>query len=307
MPITVTCEECSEIHRVRDDAVGKRLKCKGCGISLKVEAPAPSEDDFANLDVSEPDDDEIDPSRLKPALRKVKSAAGRRKSSKSGTGKSAPVPLSETKVPLGIQLVYYGFMLFLFAMFVTFGIAWTFRNTPRGIPPISAPVLYGLGLLYFASSIVTTVGKLMCVTAPPQMSGKGVILAAVAFDLFAQAITVAKLFMVLPPPLVASINLVSVAGMVCFVWFLQHLGRFLKEQDISERASGLLALGFGIVAMWLAMIVLSALAMARVLPVMVGGLGGVLLSLALLIVGIIGVIRYVGLLHSCLYTMSYES
>ncbi len=41
MPITVTCDECAETHRVRDDAVGKLLKCKGCGRSLKIEAPAP--------------------------------------------------------------------------------------------------------------------------------------------------------------------------------------------------------------------------------------------------------------------------
>ena len=33
MPITVTCDECSEPHRVRDDAVGKQFVCKGCGKS----------------------------------------------------------------------------------------------------------------------------------------------------------------------------------------------------------------------------------------------------------------------------------
>ncbi len=40
MPISVTCDECSEPHRVRDDAVGKQFVCKGCGKSLTVEAPA---------------------------------------------------------------------------------------------------------------------------------------------------------------------------------------------------------------------------------------------------------------------------
>ncbi len=44
MPITVTCVECSEPHRVRDDAVGKQLVCKGCGKSLTVEAPAQIDD-----------------------------------------------------------------------------------------------------------------------------------------------------------------------------------------------------------------------------------------------------------------------
>ena len=34
MPITVTCDECSESHWVRDDSVGKQFKCKGCGKRL---------------------------------------------------------------------------------------------------------------------------------------------------------------------------------------------------------------------------------------------------------------------------------
>ena len=45
MPISVTCDECSATHRVRDDAVGKRFKCKGCGSSLLIEAPALADHD----------------------------------------------------------------------------------------------------------------------------------------------------------------------------------------------------------------------------------------------------------------------
>ena len=305
MSITVTCDECSEIHRVRDDAAGKRLKCKGCGKSLRVEVPAPPEDDFPEFDDDEQDGDEAEPSRLKPAPRKVKSAAGREKSSKSGAGKSSPVPLRKTNVPLGIRLVYIGFMLFLLAMFVASAIPWTFRNNPRGLVSF-LPVLLGLGYLILASTITTTVGKALCLTAPPQMSGKGVILVAVAIDLLAQAIAVVKMLMVLPPLLTSSINLLSVAGMVCFVLFLKHLGRFLKEPDIAERATGLLTLGICIVGMWLSIIVLSFLVVARVLPEIVGGLGVMLLAIALLIAGVIGIMRYVGLLNSCLYAMSYE-
>lgn len=305
MPITVTCDECSEIHRVRDDAGGKRLKCKGCGKSLKVEAPAPPEDDFPEFDDDEQDGDEAELSRLKPAPRKVKSAAGRGKLSKGGAGPSLPVPLRKTSVPLGIRLVFIGFMLFLLAMFVAFGIPWTFRNNPRGLVSF-LPVLLGLFFLIQAASLTTTVGKVLCLTAPPQMSGKGVILVAVAIDLLAQAIAVAKMFMVLPPLMISSINLLSVAGMVCFVLFLKHLGRFLKEPDIAERATGLLTLGIGIVGMWLMMIVLGSLAAARVLPAIVGGLGVLVLAITVLIVGIIGIIRYAGLLNTCLYALSDE-
>jgi hypothetical protein len=46
MPIIVTCGKCSKSHRVRNDAVGKSFKCKGCRRSLKVVA-----------EVSKPEDD----------------------------------------------------------------------------------------------------------------------------------------------------------------------------------------------------------------------------------------------------------
>lgn len=36
MPIIVTCDKCSKSHRVRNDAIGKTFKCKGCRRSLKV-------------------------------------------------------------------------------------------------------------------------------------------------------------------------------------------------------------------------------------------------------------------------------
>lgn len=39
MPITVTCDECSKPHRVRDDAVGQSVQCGRCGKSFVVKAP----------------------------------------------------------------------------------------------------------------------------------------------------------------------------------------------------------------------------------------------------------------------------
>ena len=46
MPISVTCYECSATHRVRNDAVGRRIKCKGCGKSITVELPDRSDRNF---------------------------------------------------------------------------------------------------------------------------------------------------------------------------------------------------------------------------------------------------------------------
>ncbi len=53
MPIIVTCDKCSKSHRVRNDAVGKTFKCKGCRRALKVEAVvSKSEDDGQDEDAT---------------------------------------------------------------------------------------------------------------------------------------------------------------------------------------------------------------------------------------------------------------
>ncbi|MFM9960126.1 MAG: hypothetical protein ACKV2Q_02760 [Planctomycetaceae bacterium] len=303
MPITVTCDVCSESHRVKDEAVGKKFKCKGCGKLLKVVAPAPPEDDWEDAesyddDAGESDEDES--YSRKKAPRRATSGSSRRKSSSSQSGKPKSVPLRKTKVPLGIDLVYYGFLLFILVVLGAFCVGLTLRGNVQQMTPI----LYGLSLVSFAATIVTTAGKLMCLTAPPQMSGKGGLYFAVAIDVLSLLITVANMMKVLPPVLAGAISLLSVAGFVCFVVFLQNLGDFLGERDIRERGSGVLQWGIGVVVLWLLLIGLGVLAVARALPVIIAGLGVMLLGIVPLIVGIIAVIRYVGLLSTCRYALS---
>lgn len=59
MPISVQCGECFETHRVRDDLLGKRIRCKSCGspIAVKRESTRPSalEDDEDFEEESPPD------------------------------------------------------------------------------------------------------------------------------------------------------------------------------------------------------------------------------------------------------------
>lgn len=75
MPITVTCEDCSMVHQVRDAAAGKQITCRGCGRTLLVDAPAATrssrtnaaqQDDDASGDLSRDDERalERDPSAM---------------------------------------------------------------------------------------------------------------------------------------------------------------------------------------------------------------------------------------------------
>jgi hypothetical protein len=57
MSITVTCSSCAEPHRLREDAVGKRFKCKKCNKIQQVKVSAALGDDipdFANANVAAP-------------------------------------------------------------------------------------------------------------------------------------------------------------------------------------------------------------------------------------------------------------
>ena len=127
MPIKVTCDDCSLAHRVKDDAVGKRFKCKGCGKSLKVEmvsAPENVFDQFKKAGMNDEFDasDAADDGEVDSRKSAKRSDLAGRKSSKSKSGTPKPVPLQKTKVSLGIDCVYFGFLLTVAVMFGAFAL-----------------------------------------------------------------------------------------------------------------------------------------------------------------------------------------
>lgn len=301
MPITVTCDECSESHRLKDDAVGKRFKCKGCGKSLVVMAPPP-EDEFGDFNEADFADDEANDADGEYRRAAPKRKAAPKKTARAKSGRSKPVPIHQTKVPLGVDCVYFGFLLTILLVFIAFAISWSNRGQPLKVVP--GVVLLGLSWLGIAATIITTAGKLMCLTAPSNMSGRGSIFVAVAIDLLSLSITVSNFVTVIPPLLRGATNLLSIAGFVCFIVFLQNLGDFLGERDLRERGTGVLQLGIGIVVLLVLQVVLAVAFQARALPPIIAGLGILLLMLTLLAVGIWFVIRYAGLLSTCRYALS---
>ena len=67
--IPITCEHCDKTLRVRDELVGKRIKCPGCGGVISVsppdEEPAPSKKPAVRKRVVEDEDDETLPDKKK--------------------------------------------------------------------------------------------------------------------------------------------------------------------------------------------------------------------------------------------------
>lgn len=299
MPITVTCDDCSESHRVKDDAIGKRFKCKGCGKSLVVAAPPP-EDDFSNFDEAAFADDESEDADGDDRQKSPRRKTAPKKSAKGKSGRSKLVPIHRTKVPLGVDCVFFGFVLTCLVVMIGFAVSWSMKGNPLRVLQILNFLAFGV----IAGTIITTVGKLLCLTAPPQMSGRGSIFVAVAIDLLSLSITVASLVTVVPPLLRGAVNLLSIAGLVCFIVFLQNLGDLLGERDLRERGSGVLKMGIGIVVLYVVFVVLAFLAVAKALPALLAGLGLMVLGIVLLIAGIIFIIRYGGLLLASRYALS---
>lgn len=58
MSITVTCDECATIHRIRDNAAGQRFACRGCGRKLLVVVPSTSRS--SDSTTKDSDDDSSD-------------------------------------------------------------------------------------------------------------------------------------------------------------------------------------------------------------------------------------------------------
>ena len=110
MPITIICDECSESHRVREDAVGKRFKCKGCGKGLMIEAPtkkrvASAEEDYEDYD----DDDEVeDYDDAEPVRRRGRKSKG---GSSNRSKRSKSLPIHKTLIVPGLRLAAAGFGL----------------------------------------------------------------------------------------------------------------------------------------------------------------------------------------------------
>lgn len=285
MPILVTCDNCSTPHRLKDSAVGKQFKCKTCGHELIAAAEDLAESD--DIEVPGNNDDFAD--GLRPPKRKR--SGNRSEPSKS----SRSVRVSQTRLLTGINLVYIGFVMFV--LVILGGAISGFFAPLRGLQSVALGRMPLVTIACILAGIVTAVGKLLCLTAPPQMTGKNFIIAAVSLDGVAFLLPILSLFVPLLRLFAMGANLISLAGFVCFVLFLKCVGQFVNEPDVVERADRVMTMGWCSIGSWIVMLGV----------VIFGGRGGLLLVAILgfvtLICGVMLAIRYAGLLNSCRYAV----
>jgi hypothetical protein len=186
------------------------------------------------------------------------------------------------KVPLGISLVFYGLELTALAIILMFAVPFVVA----GNLALLIQVVFGLSILLVGVSILSFVGKALCLTAPSDMQGKTAIYTAVVLDVLGIVIQLASQFTTVPKMVADSSNLLAIAAFVCFLLFLQQLGRYLHDDELTSKSAGLLKLGIALVVS----LVLS-LASAFVMPPAI-----IVFGFVALILGVLGLIRYARLL-----------
>lgn len=244
----LTCS-CGQVVQAKASLAGKRVKCPTCSQPIDVPSVtgalgsgvlnaaktnnAPSIGDpflqlpaatpatgFSNSvwdDLAKAAEKAESDSKFEPYQQTPKTVAKR-----SGVNRQSN---SLSSVRLGITFVYVGVLLIVAAIIATL-LAWLFK----------APLLIIGGLILITvSSLLSTIGRILCLTVPKQVGAKDLIYLAVAFDIMA-------VFMSYSPMIPGMQNLrglsgpLGVIGIVLFVFFLRKLANYLDASELAQRA-----------------------------------------------------------------------
>jgi len=146
---------------------------------------------------------------------------------------------------MGITFVYIGLVLIVLSIFAV-PLAAVLRATW---------LLLLVPALVVASSLLSMIGRILCLSVPKEVGASGLIYAAVALDVSSLFAAVSRMIPGLPNFSGFS-GLLSLAAMVFFLIFLKKLAVFINDSESAARASSLLNLGIGLVVVMVAMIVL---------------------------------------------------
>lgn len=148
-------------------------------------------------------------------------------------------------VRLGLGCVIAGLWLTVAAILVV----------PLAILVQAAPLILLAPLLVIAASLVSMIGRILCLSVPQEVGATGLIYAAVLCDVTALIASVSGMVPGLPD--VSGFSaLLSVGGIVCFLLFLKRLAVHINAGDSAVRATNLLNVSIGLVVVMVVMIFL---------------------------------------------------
>ena len=160
---------------------------------------------------------------------------------------------------MGIALVYAGLVLFVLAMIAL----------PLSVLLRAAPLLLAAPLLWIASSLLSMIGRILCLSVPKNVGATGLIYAAVVCDVSSLFAMVSRMFSWLPD-LSSFSGMLSVAAMLFFLMFLKKLAVFINDSESADRALSLLYLGIGLIIVMVAMIFIPQISILSLVLMLVG-------------------------------------
>jgi hypothetical protein len=298
--IRLTCS-CGQIIQAKASLAGKRVKCPTCNQPIGI----PSGTGMPSLAVLSPA--VLSPAVLSPAKVNNSTSLGDAlmqlpvttetefatsfwndlaKTNTDGKRSAASRQSGSLNwVQLGITFIYFGVLLFVAAIIV--GVLAL---------PLKAPLLIIGGLLMSAaSSLLSTIGRILCLTVPKQVGARALIYFSVAFDITALLLTVSRMIPGMQY-LSGFSGLVNVLGIVLFVIFLKKLAIYINSNDLAQRASEVLSLW----AVWAVLFVFGLVgASMSAIFVMIVVLPGFVLSL-------LACFRYFQLLSELRLSLGYH-
>lgn len=129
----------------------------------------------------------------------------------------------------GINLIFFG--LILTALTIVLTVAGSFLAALSGSPAMVMLVTFGPAVLMLTVSGLNLAGKILCLSTPEEVGGKGLITASVVFDVLIALVGIAQLVATVPD-FVGSLS--GLFGLVSYVLFLLYAKRLAVSLDATR-------------------------------------------------------------------------
>ena len=196
------------------------------------------------------------------------------------------LPKAMSRVATGLSLVYWGIALIMISIIGT-GVMVPLMMRGSGVGTVGVLAL-ALGLGMMLGVFLGLIGRICCLAIPQESQARGLIYAAVAFDLAAIAGGGLSYIFVIPfwPQRLG--NLLTLIATVLFVLFLNRVSAYIQRPDLAGAAKSLVVMGAVVFVLGIAVAVAVAF---------IGSIAG-LAGLVVLAIMILMLLRYVRLLSN---------
>ncbi len=213
-------------------------------------------------------------------------------------------------VRLSVIIMFLAFVVyFITAMFLVRGLVAQGGAAQAGVARGAVPqqlqlVLVAFGAVVIAAKLLGLFGKYRCITVPEDSNARSLAIASFSIDLLTLAIGIVNRF--LDPAIgqyaEGASGLLEIVSIVLFILFVRNVCMFIERPDLVTRAIGLVV----IIGVLFAIVLATVLLPLFMVPggfgaggrAMIQGIGAIVtvLGLAMIILGLVALVKYLNLL-----------